>query len=322
MNQNKETCLYLVVPCYNEEEIIESSNRQLIAKMQEMMQTKLISTDSRILYVDDGSKDGTWKIIKKICAKSTAMATAIRLSRNEGHQNALMAGMVTAYKYADAVITIDADLQQDISVLDEFIRKYLGGVDIVFGIRNSRKEDGIFKKISALLFYTLMKWFAKDTIPNHADYRLLSHDAMTALFEYRETQLFLRGIIASMGFDTDIVKFDVKKRQAGKTKYSISKMLTLAVNGITSLSIKPIHLVFGMGMVALAVSAGMIIYDISIYIRGIAVPGWTSQLCSIWLLGGLILISIGIVGEYIGKTYMESKRRPLWFIREVLNLDE
>lgn len=322
MRPNKEICLYLVVPCYNEEEILEETNCELASKLQSMISEKQISSESKILYVDDGSKDNTWEILKEICAKQSTMTTAIRLSRNEGHQNALMAGMSIAYKYADAVITIDADLQQDIDVLGEFVKKYIGGADIVFGIRNSRKEDGFFKKTSASLFYMIMRWFAKDTIPNHADYRLLSHNAMMALFEYNETQLFLRGLISSMGFDTDTVIFNVRQRKAGKTKYSISKMLTLAVNGITSLSIKPIHLVFGMGLIALLVSAGMIVYNISIYLNGIAVPGWTSQLCSTWLLGGLILISIGIVGEYVGKTYMEAKRRPLWFIREAININE
>lgn len=314
-------CLYLVVPCFNEEEIIENTNYVISQKLQELIEKGIINSNSKVLYVDDGSKDSTWKKIQKI-SQDNKFVTAIRLARNEGHQNALMAGMRCAYDYADIVITIDADLQQDINALEEFILKYHSGKDIVFGIRNSRKTDGLIKKVTAIAFYRLMKLLGTDTITNHADYRLMSHDALTALFEYRETQLFLRGIIASMGFETDVVKFDVQERKAGKSKYSMWKMITLALNGITSLSIRPMHLVFYLGVTALLISTGMIIYNIYIYSQGIAVQGWASLLCSIWFLGGLTLASIGIIGEYIGKTYMETKQRPLYFIKEKVNLNE
>lgn len=313
-------CLYIIVPCYNEEAVIELSNTILMDRLQELQSKKLIAEQSKILYVDDGSKDSTWEKIRAITENNTCVC-AIRLARNEGHQNALMAGMKTAAQIADVIITIDADLQQDVGVIEEFLEKYKLGADIVFGIRNSRETDSVSKRLTASLFYSVMKLLGTETIRNHADYRLMSRNALNALFEYRETQLFLRGIVASMGFSTDEVYFDVKKRMAGKTKYSFGKMLSLAFNGITSLSIRPVHLVFNMGVITTLISVVMIIYNLVVYIQGLTVPGWTSILCSLWFLGGLMLISQGIIGEYIGKTYMETKRRPLYYIKDKINID-
>lgn len=322
MFHSRENCLYLIVPCYEEEQVLELTNKRLIAKCEQMIEEGIVNEHSKILYVDDGSKDGTWEIIKSLGRAYPNRVSGIRLARNEGHQNALMAGMRTAYEYADIVISIDADLQQDIEVLDEFVEKYLSGNDIVFGIRKSRSSDGILKKGTALLFYKLMNWLGTNTIPNHADYRLMSKNALNALFQYKETQLFLRGIIAGMGFQTDKVYFDVKEREAGKSKYTLRKMFVLAINGITSLSIRPLHIVFWTGLISILISLFMIIRNVYIWSLGIAVQGWASILCSLWFLGGAILVALGIIGEYVGKTYMESKERPLYYIKEGCNLDE
>lgn len=321
MSADKTGCF--VVPCYNEEKIIEQTNAVLVGKMEELIHKSAVSAKSRILYVDDGSKDSTWLRIKKIALQNPDRISAIRFARNEGHQNALLGGMKEAYAYADFVITLDADLQQDLSVLEQFIAKYDEGKDIVFGIRTSRKTDSILKKTTAELFYGIMKILGTGTIPNHADYRLMSRDALAALFAYQETQLFLRGIIASMGFDTDFVMFEVHERVGGgKTRYSLHKMLRLAFNGITSMSIRPMQAVFAMGVIAFGISMIMIIYNISVYIKGITVPGWTSSLCSVWFLGGCNLIGTGMLGEYVGKTYLETKRRPMYFIKERIHPDE
>lgn len=285
-NEKDMVCLFLVVPCYNEEEIIEDSNKKIINRLHRLIEAKVIDQSSRVLYVDDGSRDRTWELIRKLSSENADYISAIRLARNEGHQNALMAGMQAAYEHCDVVVTIDADLQQDIEVLDEFIQKYKEGNEIVFGIRKSRNTDTFGKKISANLFYHFMNFLGTKTIKNHADYRLMSKMALTALFEYGETQLFLRGIIATMGFKSDTVYFEVKQRTAGKTKYSLGKMLSLAINGITSLSIKPLHMVFYLGIGVLFISIIMIIRNLYIWSTGIAVSGWTSILCSLWALGG------------------------------------
>lgn len=314
---------YFVVPCYNEEEILAQTHEALAKKLEDLTGKSLISRESRILYVDDGSTDHTWQELKKIALRDPDRVSAIRFARNEGHQNALLGGMKEAYAYADFVVTIDADLQQDLSVLEEFIEHYDAGKDIVFGVRNSRKTDGFFKKTTASLFYGLMRLLGTETIQNHADYRLMSKAALTALFEYPETQLFLRGMIASMGFDTGVVRFEVQERTGGgKTRYSLRKMLGLAVNGITSMSIRPLQAVFLMGIVAFIISIFMIIYNVSVYLKGITVPGWTSSLCSVWLLGGCNLIGTGLLGEYVGKTYLEAKHRPMYFIKERIHPDE
>lgn len=319
------TVLYIVIPCFNEQDVIRNTNQKVLCKLCSMINNGIISEKSGILYVDDGSQDNTWNYIKEFVteyekqnmeASGRGNIKGIKFARNEGHQNALMAGMKYIYKISDVVITIDADLQQDIGVLDRFVEKYEKGSDIVFGIRNSRDTDKWGKKISASLFYKLMKGLGTKTIPNHADYRLLSRKAMENLFQYGETQLFLRGIIADMGFRTSEVYFDVKEREAGESKYTLGRMIHLAMNGITSLSVKPLHLVFNLGAVAVIISLFMIIYNVLMWGKGITVQGWTSILCSLWLIGGVILVSLGVIGEYIGKLYLEEKKRPLYFIEE------
>lgn len=313
--------LVVVVPCYNEQDALPFTIGVLQDKLAGLMRKEMIDASSRLLFVDDGSSDATWDIIKNTgsCMESVQ---GIRFSRNEGHQNALMAGMRYAYcEGADAVITIDADLQQDVDAIDDFLEKYRRGADIIYGIRNSRQTDGLFKKLTAGLFYRMMSLLGARTVKNHADYRLLSRNALSALLEYGETQLYLRGMVSTLGFTEDRVYFDVKERENGKSKYSVSKMLALAFNGITSFSIGLIHMIFMVGIAVTIASFVMIIYNIIIWAKGMAVPGWASILCSIWFFGGLNFIFIGIIGEYVGKSYMEMKRRPLFHVRERVNID-
>lgn len=308
-------CLCLVVPCFNEEEIIEHTCTVLSEKLESLIIRGIITSNSRICFIDDGSIDNTWSIIYNI-SKSNHFITGIKLSKNEGHQNALLAGLKTVMQYCEIAISIDADLQQDINAIDEFILKYENGADIVLGIRNSRKTDSAFKKFTALAFYKLMNVLGSKTIRNHADYRLMSVKAIDALFEYTEVNLFLRGIITNLGFKTDTVYFEVKERTAGKSKYNLKKMLSLALNGITSFSIKPLRMISLIGMGTFVISLFMILYFVIYYLKGITVSGWSSILCSIWLLGGLILLSLGITGEYIGKMYSETKHRPRFIVEE------
>ena len=324
------TVLYIVIPCFNEQDVIKNTNQKVSCKLDSMINNGAISEKSGILYVDDGSQDKTGNYIKEFVIENERRSVkdsvccnikGIKFARNEGHQNALMAGMKYIYEMSDVVITIDADLQQDIEALDKFIEKYEEGSDIVFGIRNSRDTDKWTKKLSASLFYKVMQSLGTKTIPNHADYRLLSRKAMDNLFKYEETQLFLRGIIADMGFRTSKVYFDVKEREAGESKYTLSRMVHLAMNGITSLSVKPLHMVFNLGVVAVIISIFMIIYNVLMWGRGITVQGWASILCSLWLISGVILIGLGVIGEYIGKLYLEAKKRPLYFIEEEVGED-
>lgn len=314
--------LYMVVPCYNEEELLLDTGHKLWKKIEELVGKGLIDEDSRVLFIDDGSSDDSWSLIKDLGDQSNVFQ-GIRFSRNEGHQNALLGGYHYAYHLgADAVISIDADLQQDINAVDEFMQANINGYDIVYGIRRSRSTDGILKKITAHCFYCIMDVLGAGIIRNHADYRLLSRRALKALLEYDEKMLFLRGMVRILGFKETKVYFDVKGREKGKSKYSISKMFSLALNGITSFSIKPIRIIFYIGILIMFVSIAMVAYDIVIWMRGIAVAGWASILCSLWMLGGLNFIFLGVIGEYIGKVYMESKHRPLFHVRERMNIDE
>ena len=312
--------LYLILPCYNEEEILERSAE----KVRDMLCTLIrdekapLSGESRILFVDDGSKDRTWDIIASLHEKDT-LFSGLKLAKNYGHQTAIFAGMEEALKEgADCMVTIDADLQQDINALPEFLEKYRAGADIVYGIRDSRDTDGFFKKTTATLYYKLMNTLGVRIIPQSADYRLMSERAVKALSEYKEHNLFIRGLVPEIGFKSDSVYFHVSRREAGSSKYTLKKMLTLALDGITSFSIQPLRLVFMFGILAFIVSIimmGLTIYD---HIRGVTVPGWSTLTISIWLLGGVQLLSLGILGEYIGRTYMESKRRPRYFVSSVL----
>lgn len=313
MQVREKVILYLVVPCYNEETGLVQSSEKLKIKMNQLITSKVISKESKVMLVDDGSKDNTGKLISKIC-EDNSIFTGLILSRNFGHQSAIMAGMMTAKEYADAVITIDADLQQDINAIDQFIEKYNAGNEIVYGIRNNRDTDGGFKKITATLYYKLLSFLGVDIIPNHADYRLVSKKALNALSEYKEVNLFLRGLIHLIGFQSDVVYFDVKEREFGESKYTFSKMMTLAIDGITSLSIRPIRIIMVLGLIMSGISVIMIGVSIVDWFRGVNVAGYTTSLISIWLVGGTTILSLGIIGEYIGRIYLETKSRPRYII--------
>lgn len=309
--------LYIVVPCYNEEEVLPETARRLRAKLEELMAAEKIGPDSRVLFVNDGSKDRTWEIITRL-HEDCPLFCGVDLSRNRGHQNALLAGLMTAKDRADMVVSMDADLQDDIDAVDAMVDKYLSGIDIVYGVRSSRKKDTFFKRFTAEGFYRLMNALGAETVFNHADYRLMSKRALEGLAQFKEVNLFLRGIIPMIGYPTDTVEYERGERFAGESKYPLKKMLSFALEGITSLSVKPLRLITGLGFLVFAVSVIMIIYNIVRWASGHTVAGWASLSCSVWLIGGLILLSMGIVGEYIGKLYLESKERPRFLIREVL----
>jgi glycosyltransferase involved in cell wall biosynthesis len=310
--------LYIVAPCYNEEAVIESSSEKLLHKLTDLISRKRISEDSRILFVDDGSKDKTWEMMKKL-HEQNYFFSAISFSGNRGHQNAIMAGLLTAKDYADCVITIDGDLQQDINAVDRFLDEFEKGNDIVYGVRNSRAGDGKLKKMTALTFYRLMKWLGCEILPNHADYRLMSKRAIEALSEYNEVNLFLRGLIPLIGFNSSIIYFDVFERTAGESKYTGKKMLELAVDGITSLSIKPIRMITMCGFWIFAISILMLIYHLVVYFTQPTTPGWPTIVISIWAIGGIQLLALGVIGEYIGRIYLETKHRPRYIVKEFLH---
>lgn len=313
--------LYIVVPCYNEEEALEASAKSLLGKLEELIGKEMISSKSRIVFVDDGSKDKTWSIIESLYEKHESII-GLRFAHNRGHQNAILAGMMYAKDFCDFTITIDADLQQDINAMELFIEEYYAGNEIVYGVRNSRNTDSFFKKFSATLFYKTMHFLGCNIYENSADYRLMSSKALDALSEYAEVNLFLRGIIPDIGLKTSVVHFDVFPRMQGESKYSLSKMVTLAADGITSFSIKPIRMVLMMGIMALFVGFIMIIHVFYEHYFGTTVSGWSSILVSIWLLGGAILLSLGIIGEYVGRSYMETKKRPRYYFWDVLSREE
>lgn len=309
--------LYMVLPCFNEEETIISSADKLKAWIDKLMSNGTIGKDSRILFVDDGSGDHTWKYIQQLHERNLIFE-GLKLSANKGHQTAIYAGIEYAVKYADAVITMDVDLQQDIKALPQFIKLYQQGCDIVYGIRKDRKTDGFFKKTTAGLYYRLMRCMGCKIITNSADYRLLSKRAAKALIKHRENNLFIRGIVPELGFQSATLYFDVHEREQGRSKYTIKKMLRLALDGITSFSVRPIRMITCLGFALVCLSLVMIVYTFVSYFKGVTAPGWSSVLVSIWLLGGMELIGIGVVGEYVGRTYMEAKRRPRYFIEDML----
>ncbi len=309
--------LYIVVPCYNEEEVLHETTKRLLDKLNRMTSDGLISADSRVMYVNDGSKDKTWEIIEEL-HKEHPQVLGVKLSRNRGHQNALLAGLMTAKDMCDVTISMDADLQDDIEVLDEFMRKYQEGCDIVYGVRSNRDTDTGFKRNTAQAFYKTLKFFGVDSVYNHADYRLMSKRALEGLAEFGEVNLFLRGIVPQIGYQTASVEYSRGERFAGESKYPLKKMLSFAFDGITSFSIKPIRMIMGVGLIIFIVSLVMLIYSLVIYFMGQANSGWPSMIMSIWLLGGLQLLAIGIIGEYVGKAYMETKNRPKYIIESVL----
>ena len=313
--------LYIVIPCYNEEESLIDTSSALKEKMIYLINKKIINKKSKIMYVNDGSNDNTWNIIKKI-NNEDKMFTGICLSRNRGHQNALLAGLLTARQYADIVISMDADMQDDINVIDEMIEKNYNGNEIVYGVRNNRKNDSFLKKTTAQLFYKLLDFIGVDIIYNHADYRLTSKKVLDKLSDYKEINLFLRGIFPQIGYQSANVYYERKKRNAGKSKYSLKKMINFAWNGITSFSIKPIKMILHLGIIIFILSIFTITYSIIRKFTGHTVSGWTFIVCSIWFVAGLQMLSLGIVGEYIGKIYNEVKARPRYIISENLELEK
>lgn len=309
--------LYIVIPMFNEEEVIDETTKRLRIKVNDLIKKKIISKDSKVLYVNDGSKDKTWEKITQI-NKEDKLFTGISLSRNKGHQNALVAGLFTARNYADVVISMDADLQDDINAIDEMLEKYHNGCDIVYGVRSARKKDTFFKKVTAEGFYKFMKLMGVDIVYNHADYRLTSKRVLDEFSNFKEVNLFLRGIFPLIGFKTDVVYYERAERFAGTSKYPLKKMLNFAWDGITSFSVKPLRFICVLGFLILFISIIIMIYAFIRKVTGNNVEGWTFITISIWFLGGLQMLSLGIVGEYIGKVYNETKQRPRYIIEDNL----
>lgn len=301
--------LYVVVPCYNEEAVLPETTRRLGEKLHAMMAAGSISADSRVLFVDDGSRDRTWELIEQAHAQDELFAGA-KLSRNRGHQNALLAGLMTAKDCADMVISMDADLQDDINAMDKFVEEYYAGHDIVYGVRSSRATDTAFKRLTGEGFYKVMRKLGVEIVNNHAEYRLMSRRALEALSKYDERNLFLRGIVPLLGYPAAIVPYERAERFAGETKYPLKKMLSFAIEGITSFSVKPLTFITWLGMLIMAISA------LTMIINAIAGGGLSLVACSIWLMGGIQLLCTGVLGEYIGKIYSEVKRRPRYFIEK------
>ena len=315
----KENILYVVIPCYNEEEVLHETTKQMKVKMQKLIKDKKISPKSKVMYVNDGSKDKTWEIIKEINEKEP-LFTGITLSRNRGHQNALLGGLMTAKNYADIIISMDADLQDDINAIDGMIEKYHEGCDVVYGVRSARKTDTWFKKTTAEGFYKVMKALGVDIVYNHADYRLTSKRVLEEFSNFKEVNLFLRGMFPLVGFKSDVVYYERNERFAGESKYPLKKMLNFAWDGITSFSVKPLRFICTLGFAVLFVSIAIMVYSLVQKILGNTVDGWAFLSISIWFIGGLQMISIGVIGEYIGKMYNETKQRPRFIISE--NLEE
>ena len=305
--------LYVVIPCYNEEEVLEKTKKVLEKKMTDLIRKKKINKQSKVIFINDGSKDKTWDLIQKFYEEDKLFG-GINLSRNRGHQNALLAGLLTVKDDADIVISMDADLQDDIEVMDEMIEKRNHGADIVYGVRNSRKKDSFFKRTTAQGFYQVMRMLGVDVIYNHADYRLTSKRVLDSFADYQEVHLFLRGIFPLIGFKSDIVYYERGERAAGESKYPLKKMLNFAWDGITSFSVRPIRLILNIGILILVLSILMILYSIIQKVLGNTVDGWTFIVCSLWLLGGIQMLSLGVIGEYIGKIYSETKARPRYII--------
>ena len=309
--------LYLVVPCYNEEAVLPETAKRLLDILRELTAAGRITEESRILFVNDGSKDRTWELISTLHSHDKRFA-GLSLSRNRGHQNALLAGLMLAKDHADAAISLDADLQDDVGAIERFVAKFEEGCDVVYGVRSSRATDTGFKRGTAHSFYKLMSALGVEIVYDHADYRLLSRRAMEALSQYGERNLFLRGIAPQLGFKTDTVEYERQLRFAGESKYPLKKMIAFAFEGVTSFSVKPLRLALLLGGAAFLVSIVILIYGLIRWICGMTVTGWTSLLFSIWALGGLQLLMLGVVGEYVGKTYLETKRRPRYIISETL----
>lgn len=313
--------IWLVTPCYNEQEVLRESARKLKVLFRQLMDNNKITPQSKIAFVNDGSKDSTWEQIKELY-QSDPIFVGINLSKNRGQQNAILAGLEVARNYADAVITLDVDLQDDITVLEKFIDQFEAGYDIVYGVRSCRKRDRFFKRFTAVWFYKIMKLLGVEIVYNHAEYRLMSRRVIDEFQKYTEVNMFIRGVIPLIGYPSTTIEYERNEREAGKSKYPLHKMISLALEGITSLSIKPIRFIAGLGVVIFCVSLVMIVYFIIQHCIGNTVSGWASLIVSIWALGGLQLLSIGIIGEYIGKTYLETKKRPRYSLESILYKEE
>lgn len=310
---DKGRMLTIVVPCYNEEEVLPETTKELGEILTTLISDGTVDRESKILFVDDGSRDKTWELITEF-EREKSYVTGIKFSRNYGHQNALLAGMEIAVKYSDMIITIDADLQDDVNAIPKMVAEYCKGIDVVYGVRNSRETDTVFKRRTALAFYGLMKKLGVDMIPDSADYRLLSKRAVESLLCFDERNLFLRGMVPLIGFSHSKVYYARKERFAGESKYPLKKMIKFALDGITSFSVVPIKLIMGLGMVIVLTGFAMFIYTIIQKIMGNVISGWTSLMTSIWVLGGVQLICISVIGEYIGKIFTEVKHRPRYTI--------
>ena len=313
----KPLTLIIVLPCFNEEEVLPETTRQLTALIMEMIQGGVISDASRILYVNDGSRDRTWDLISRY-HEENPFVCGVNLAGNVGHQYALMAGLETAKDVGDLIVSIDADLQDDIQAIPEMVQKHIGGADIVYGVRQERRTDSWFKRTTAQAFYKIMSRMGVKSVYNHADFRLMSKRAVEQLCHYRERNLFLRGIVPQIGYQTDCVYYNRSERIAGESKYPLKKMISLAIEGITSFSVKPVRALFWAGMVFLLIALGILTYVLIALMTGKAVSGWSSLMLSIWFIGGCILLGLGIIGEYIGKIYLEVKDRPRYNIESTL----
>ena len=316
---NEHNTLYIVVPCYKEEAVLPETSRRLREKMRQLQQEGKIGPGSRVMFVNDGSADETWPIIRRLHEEEPDLFSGVNLSRNRGHQNALLAGLLTAVNDADMIISMDADLQDDVNAVDEMVDKYHEGYEVVYGVRSKRETDTFFKRVTAEGFYKVMRALGVDIVFNHADYRLMSRRAVEGLAQFSEVNLFLRGIVPQIGYRWTTVTYERAERFAGESKYPLKKMLAFAADGITSFSVKPIRLVFSAGVLVFLVSLLMFVYALVVKALGRSTNGWASLMASIWMLGGVQLLGLGIVGEYIGKIYNETKRRPRYIIESVLN---
>lgn len=315
----KENTLYMVVPCYNEEAVLHETANRLKEKYASLIERGLISPDSRVVFVNDGSKDKTWDIIKELHEGNPQLFSGIDLARNSGHQNAVLAGLMTVKSLCSMAITMDADLQDDINAIDAMVEKFHEGNHVVYGVRSARDTDTFFKKFTAEGFYKFMSAMGADVVYNHADFRLMSHRVLEELSNYREVNLFLRGMVPLIGFKSCNVYYERGERFAGESKYPLKKMLAFAVNGITSFSTKPLKLITAMGFIMSIVSVLAMLWTIIVKFAGASELGWSSTVCSIWFIGGLQLLALGIIGEYVGKIYAEVKQRPRYIVAEFIN---
>lgn len=311
----RDTKLFVVLPCYNEEEVLGETSKRLLELYGKMISEGTVSPESKIVFVDDGSRDRTWEIISGLCEQNN-IYRGVKLAHNAGHQNALLGGLMTVKDECDCAVSIDADLQDDINVIPEMVKKFDNGCDVVYGVRSERKTDSFFKRTTAQGFYKFMAMMGVDVVYNHADYRLMSRRALNDLESFKEVNLFLRGLVPLIGYKSDSVYYERAERFAGESKYPLKKMLSFAFDGITSFSVKPIKVLWSMGLIVCVAAVIAAIYTLVSKFFGYTSDGWASLMCSIWFLGGVQLVSIGIIGEYIGKIYKESKARPRYIIEE------